>query len=159
MTRRPIFIGVATVLALAMTAGLAYGAGRLVGTQGRNAHTVGYQQTGATSVMPGSSSSHRGQTFQGSGYASAFRSQMRGWMRDWMRDHSNSAQSWRGSGYGRQGAGQSSRGPSSGTSGGTSHGDWDEHHRTSGQWNGPTTGGYGSGGYHHDGDGWDDHCW
>jgi hypothetical protein len=37
MTKRPIFIGATTFLALALTAGLAFGAGRLVGTQTPNA--------------------------------------------------------------------------------------------------------------------------
>ena len=157
MTRRPIFIGAATVLALALTAGLAYGSGRLVGTQGRNAQTAGDQQTGTASAMPGSFSNQGGQAFQGSGHGAAFGSQMRGWMRDWMRDHRNYGPSWRSARHSPQGAGQSSRGQSNGYSGGTGHGQWEDHHTTSGHWNGPATGGYGSGGYHH-GDGGHD-CW
>ncbi len=40
MTRRPIFIGVATIIALALTADLAYGAGRLVGTNTPSNHSA-----------------------------------------------------------------------------------------------------------------------
>ncbi len=159
MTRRPILIGVTAIIALALTAGLAYGAGRVVGTQGRNSHTVGYQRTGTTSVVPASFSNHRSQSFQGSGYGSDFRSQMRGWMQDWMRDHSNYG-SWTGTGYGRLGSGfgRTSTGQSSQrTSSGPTSGYWDDHYTTS-HHGGSGSGGYGSSGYHHGDDGYDD-CW
>jgi hypothetical protein len=80
MTRRPIFIGVATVLALALTAGLAYGAGRMVSTQGYTDQTGRQGPQRVVAVVPGSSwgTSVNGQSLAGT----AYRDQMREWMRD-----------------------------------------------------------------------------
>ncbi len=154
MTRRPIFIGVTAILALALTAGLAFGTGRLVGTRTPSNHSTRDQRIGVTGVAPGSYSNHRGQALQGPGYGSAFGSQMRGWIQDWMRNHGWNGQSWAGAGYGRQGGGaQSSGATSGGYSNGARTGYWDDHHATAGH-RGPANGGYGYGGYGHG-----DDCW
>lgn len=107
MTRRPIFIGVATLLALALTAGLAYGVGRLAGNRmpaGRSAHQ---RPIGAASLMPSASANHA-QVRRGSTGGPALQTWMRAWMRAWMRD-GTSRYGWGGrervAGYGRLGAG------------------------------------------------------
>ena len=157
MTRRPIFIGVATILTLALTAGMAYGAGRLVGTQTRDGRSARQQVVGATTMMPGTFSNHA-QARQGSAFGSAFRSQMRAWMQDWMANHDWSGRSW-SAGYGRQVTGRSTGATSAGYSNGSSTG-YSGTHQTDG-WNGPANGGYGccgngyGGGQHDD---WHD-CW
>ena len=75
MTRRPIFIAGATVLALALTAGLAYGAGRIVGTHGRSNLGGRQGQYGMMGTAPG--------YFFGQNTQARFRHGMgspRGWM-------------------------------------------------------------------------------
>jgi hypothetical protein len=71
MIGKPIFTGIATVLALAFTAGLAYGAGRLVSTR-NDANQAGQQGARVVAMQPG---------FQGLNGA-MFRHQTRQWMRD-----------------------------------------------------------------------------
>ncbi len=105
MTRRPILIGVAAVLALALTTGLAYGTGRMWGTQPRNSHSARDQRIGTTNVVPGYVWNHRGQGSHVWRYGPAFRGQMRDWMQAWMRDHNRDGRSWTGTRYGRQGSG------------------------------------------------------
>lgn len=82
MTRRPIVAGIATVLALVLTAGLAYGAGRMVSTRS-HANQVGQQAPQVAAVTPGFGGFYGSPTnarFTGPG--TAFRDQMRQWMRD-----------------------------------------------------------------------------
>lgn len=71
MMRKPIFTGIATILALALTVGLAYGAGRLVSTR-NDANQAGQRGARVVTVQPG---------FHGFSGAT-FRNQMRQWMRD-----------------------------------------------------------------------------
>jgi hypothetical protein len=71
MMRKPIFTGIATILALALTAGLAYGAGRLVSTRNGGSQ-AGHQDPPMVTVQRG---------FHGFN-ATTFRHQTRQWMRD-----------------------------------------------------------------------------
>jgi hypothetical protein len=82
MTRRPIFAGIATILTLVLTAGLAYGAGRMVSTRS-DANQVRHQAPHVAAVMPGFGGFYGSSTnarFTGPG--TAFRDQMRQWIRD-----------------------------------------------------------------------------
>ena len=148
MTRRPIIIGVTAILALALTAGFAYGAGRFAGHSQQNRRHIG-----TTMTVPAYSSNYRSGVQQGTAYAPAFRSQVRGWMRDWMRGHDRTGGSWTGTGYGQAAIRQSFTNGSGDYRHGDRHG-YDDHDSTSGhgnRWMG------GSGGYG-DRDGWHD-CW
>ena len=58
MTRRPILIGTAAIFALILTAGLAYGSGRMQGTHPRHNQTV---QMVRTHMSPGYGWNHPGQ--------------------------------------------------------------------------------------------------
>ena len=156
MTRRSIYIGIAAILALALTTGFAW-AGAMGGRQAHN-HPAS-QRHGTTSVMPGSLWNNRGQASQVSGYGPAFRSQMHGWMQNRMGNHDRNERSWTPMGYSRQGA-QGSGPGSSGYWSGTHNihnGYGDDHHATSGHWGGSGSGGHGyDHGYGHDGD---HGCW
>ncbi len=78
MTRRPIFTGMATILALVLTAGLAYGAGRVVGTRRTASHAARRGSERVVTVVPGFwGTSVHGQFHAGT----AYREQMRRWMR------------------------------------------------------------------------------
>ena len=155
MTRRSIYIGIAAVLALALTTGFAYGAGAMHRTRAYN-HPAGFQRVRTTNMVPGSFWDDRGQASQVSGYGPAFRSQMHGWMQNRMRNQDRNERSWTPMGYSRHAA-QRAMSTSSADSSGTHNGYWDDHPTTSGHWGGSGSGGHG---YHH-GNGHDgDHdCW
>jgi hypothetical protein len=155
MMRKPIFTGIATILALALTAGLAYGAGRLVSTR-NGASQAGDQGPRVAAVQPG---------FQGFNGAT-LRHQAQRWMRDqfasfrgrmnfagnrrisWGRcDRSgcmNQGTSYRGNGY-HHPSGYHGGSPS--YSGGyRQHSVYhDGDHRDSGSWGGGNHGGWGGG--------------
>lgn len=149
MTRRPILIGVATVLALALTAGLAYGAGRLVGTRGpanqdrRQQRVVGVVpgyffgpnvQAGFRSGMgPGSRS--RGWMGSGNGF--------RGWNMGWNRQPAFASSGRFAQNGNRNGSGSFGGYRGSGYTNHASGYPHHDHHTGSGMWaNGS--------GYHHD---------
>ncbi len=142
MTRRPILIGVGAMLALALTAGLAYGSGWTGGTQPRNSHSV--DQIAGTQVTPGYGWSHHRQGPNMGRFGPAFRDQMRDWMDAWMRDHNRDGRSWTGTRFSRQGSGGAGS-----YSNGTHDGYLIDHY---------TTGSHGYGGYGYGG-GWHDDCW
>ena len=152
MTRKPIFIGVASILALTLTAGLAYGAGRMVGTRGPGNQGGGQQRT--VGVVPGHSFGQQTQAGFRSGMG--FGNQRRGWMGShygssgWMSGQYDS-RGWTGQ---RSFAGHSrysQRGTqtvSSGGYNGSGHGDHYSGYHHGGSM-GPGSWGNGSG-YHHD---------
>ena len=82
MTRRPIFIGIATALALTLMVGLAYGAGRTFGSRSNQA--IGHRQVATTQTHRAFADHHRE---HGSALSPMFMHRMDRWMRDWMRDH------------------------------------------------------------------------
>ena len=151
-------MGMATILALVLTAGLAYGAGRVVGTRGtvNQAGRQGSQRTVA--VVPGSSwgTSMHGQ-FQG---GTAYRDQMRRWMRDrlhsWLDHAAFSGNGWANrarvhASTGGTSAESNSRGNGSSYRGNgcqNHSGYHHDHHMGSGSWSG------GSGSHHGDCCGW-----
>lgn len=159
MTRRPIFIGIATVLALALTAGLAFGAGRLVGTQSRGTRPGRAQQVVVAGSMRVTHSNPQAQIGQGQTYGAAYRSQMRQWMHDWMHNHGWTHQSW--TGHGQQGTPQNAGNAPSGNANGSGGWSSGQHSTGSGNW-----GGYGahhsyqhSNGDHHGCSHHCDGCW
>ncbi len=148
MTRRPILIGIAAVLALALMTGFAYGSGRVQGSQAQRIHSA--QQFGTTPVAHGYGWNH-GHGSQMWRYGPMFQHQMRDWMNAWMRDHHQDG--YRSGTNSRQG----SNGPS-GYQGGTTYGGspsyhhWTVHHMDHMAYNG-SQGGYGYSGDRH-GDCW-----
>lgn len=164
MMRKPIFTGIAAILALALTAGLAYGAGRLISIRNDASHT-GRQDARIVPVQL------RFRAFNGA----TFRHQTRRWMRNQFapfrgrmdfagnrrisggRDCdpngcSDQGTSYRGNGYqhrlGYQGGSPSYSGGGYHHHSGY-HGDHRGDHRDSGSWGGGNHGGRGSG--HHGG--------
>lgn len=154
MTRRPFFVAIATILALGLLMGLAYGAGRSAGMPATETQHTRYQQRGTTNVMPGSFTHHRRETHRGMGFGVAFRSQTRGWMHDWLRDHCCDQRHAGRAGYGRHSSRQGSTTGTAGFRNGPIAYSGDRH-QTSG-----THRSYGSHahGGHHDG-GWHHDCW
>jgi hypothetical protein len=156
MMRKPIFTGIATILALALTAGLAFGAGRLVSTR-NDANQVAQRGARVEAVQPG---------FQGFN-GTTFRHQMRQWTRDrfasfrgrmnfaanrrisWGRcDRSgcmNRGTSYRGNGYHHHSVYHVGS-PSYSGGGYLQHSGYhDGDHRGSGSWGGGNHGGWGGG--------------
>lgn len=153
MTRRPIFIGVATVLALALTAGLAYGAGRMVSTRSY-ANQAGRQGSqGMVAVAHGSSwgTSVNGQVSQAN---TAYRNQMRQWMQDrfqsWL-GHRAAGNRWDNRGRGHVSTGAVNAGTSYQGSGSNYQGDGYQHNPGYHHEDHVGSGSWGGSGDHHDG--------
>ena len=163
MTRRPIFVAIATILALGLVVGLAYGAGRSTGTRTTGTQHTQYRAIGSGSMMPGSFTRHGRDVRRAVGFGVAFRTQTRGWMHDWMRDHCCDWRHTGNSGYGRQGSRQGSMTGTVGFRNGPVAYSGDRHqtsstsrsstsHSYGGHQDGHSYGGHPDGGWHHD-------CW
>jgi hypothetical protein len=85
MTRRPILIGTAAIFALILTAGLAYGSGRMQSTHPR--HNQSVQMVG-THMNPGYGWNHQGQGWRQGPTAENHHA--------WMGNHNRQGGSWAG---------------------------------------------------------------
>jgi hypothetical protein len=143
MTRRPIFVAIATILALGLLVGLAYGTGRSSGSR--------------TPIMAQSHDQHMGSagTPQGTHFGPAFQMQLRTWMHEWMRDH-HADHGW--SADGLQGTPLGSHQGRNRSSGPTSGGGYNTGGHQTNRDHGSRDSGYGYGyGGQHDG-GWNHDC-